>query len=204
MPSTDPSTVRTFQTLVRVRHPDQLLEPLDATAPTDLALAGPTVIIEVVGAREALDALLRVRRVAADAPVAAVRVAPADPPPTSARRGLDLRSIGAIVLIAACALGAILAARWGSPVVTTIVTVSVLALAPVLAVAAVLSLRRIRRAPLTRRRYFERRRSIAVIAVPSPDSPAALSLASSVRRELDTARSGDGQYDVTVFEPAAD
>ena len=95
MPSTDPSTVRTFQTLVRVRHPDQLLEPLDATAPTDLALAGPTVIIEVVGAREALDALLRVRRVAADAPVAAVRVAPADPPPTSARRGLDLRSIGA-------------------------------------------------------------------------------------------------------------
>ncbi|MFN8021303.1 MAG: hypothetical protein U0Q03_07225 [Acidimicrobiales bacterium] len=189
---------------MRDRHPDQVLEPLDATAPTDLALAGPTVIIEIVGAREALDALLRVRRVAADAPVAAVRVAPADPTPSASRRHLDLRSGAAILVIAVCALGAILAARWGSPVVSTVITVAVLVLAPVLAVAAVVWLRRVRRAPMVRRRYFERRRSIAVIAVASPDPPAALSLASSVRRELETARSGDGHYDVRVFEPVAD
>lgn len=191
----------TFRDFVQAAHPDRVLEPLDATAPTDLRIVGPTVIIEVVGAREALDALARVRRVAGDGPVAAVRVAVSEVPTEPPRLRPTWRRVIVGVAMVALAAGAVLAARTGSSVVSTAVTVTAAALAPVLVVALVASWYRARREPVERRRYFERRRSIAVIAVPSPDEPSATSLAAAVRHELDNARSGTGRYEVSVIDP---
>jgi hypothetical protein len=197
----DVTRAATLQAFVRANHPDRLLEPLDASAPTDLPILGPTVIVEVVGAREALDALARVRRIARESEVAAVRVAVPEIPVERPRVRPSWRHVITVVAAGALVVGGVLATRWGSSVVSTAVGVSALALAPVLVLAAVVEVRRARREPLTRRRYFERRRSIAVIAVPAADGPAATTLASTVRRELDAARPGNGRYDVTVLDP---
>lgn len=191
----------TLQAFVRAQHPDRLLEPLDASAPTDLPIERPTVIVEVVGAREALDALARVRRLASDTTVAAVRVAVADAPVELPRLRPTWRRVIVAVAAGALVVGGVMATRWGSSVFSTAVGVTALSLAPLLVLAGVAELRRARREPMTRRRYFERRRSIAVIAVPSADDPAASSFAASLRRELDNARSGDGRYEVTVLDP---
>jgi hypothetical protein len=191
----------TLQAFVLAAHPHRLVEQLDASAPTDLVIDGPTVIVEVVGAREALDALARVRRVAPDTTVAAVRVAVPEVPVEQARlRPTWRRTIVAVTAIA-LVVGGALATRWGSSLVTTAAGVVALALAPVLVMAALAEVRRARREPVTRRRYFERRRSIAVIALAPADRLTATSLATSLRRELDTAGPGDGRYDVTLLDP---
>lgn len=205
-------TSSTLRTLVRSTHPDGVLEPLDAHAPTDLPLRGPTVIIEVVGAREALDALARVRRVAADAPVAAVRIATATsdatdpgmsrtPWPRRVRTWWSWRSGVLAVLVGAVVVGTVVAARRGSAVVSTVAAVAAGSLALLAVIAATTAWVRARRQPVERRRHFERRRSLAVIAVAPPDDLSAAQLATSVRRELQHARPGEHCYDVTVFEP---
>lgn len=198
-------TSATLRELVRETHPHRLMEPLDTTALTDLSLASPTVIIEVVGAREGLDALIRVRRVAADAPVAAVRVAAMDRGPDRGgrrRTGIATVCLGAL---AATAIGAWVV-RMGAEGTTarTATLVAALAIAPVMAYLAVGALRTVRsarRTPMQRRRHFERRRSITVIAVPSADGSSASRLASTVRRELDSVHAGDALIDVSVFDP---
>lgn len=198
-------TSATLRELVRETHPHRLMEPLDTTALTDLSLASPTVIIEVVGAREGLDALIRVRRVAADAPVAAVRVAAMDRGPDRGgrrRTGIATVCLGAL---AARAIGAWVV-RMGAEGTTarTATLVAALAIAPVVAylvVGALRTVRSARRTPMERRRHFERRRSITVIAVPSADGSSASRLASTVRRELDSVHAGDALIDVSVFDP---
>ncbi len=195
-------TTATLRELVRETHPHRVMEPLDTTALTDLSLASPTVIIEVVGAREGLDALIRVRRVAADAPVAAVRVAAigAGPDRRHARCGrLALGAMFALAVVAAVV-------RVGSDgttarTATLVVAAAVAPISAVLAVVAARSIRRARRGPMQRRRHFERRRSITVIAVPSADERSATRLASTVRRELDSVHAGDALIDVSVFDP---
>lgn len=199
-------TSATLRELVRETHPHRLMEPLDTTALTDLSLASPTVIIEVVGAREGLDALIRVRRVAADAPVAAVRVAAMDRRPD--RRHGRTRTVIATVCVSVLAATAVTAwaLRMGADGAgaRTATLVAAAAAAPVvarLAVAATRTMRRARRTPMQRRRHFERRRSITVIAVPSVDGSSASQLASTVRRELDSVHAGDALIDVSVFDP---
>jgi hypothetical protein len=191
----------TLQAFVQANHPEGLLEPLDASAPTDLAIERPTVVVEVVGAREALDALARVRRLAPDLDVAAVRVATQDVPVEAPRLRASWNRVIVVVTVLALVGGGVLATRWGSSVVSTAIGVSALTVAPLLLVASLVEIRRARREPVTRRRYFERRRSIAVIAVASADDSAATTLASTVRRELANARPGNGQYDVMVLDP---
>ena len=200
-------TTGTLRELVRETHPHRVMEPLDTTALTDLRLASPTVIIEVVGAREGLDALTRVRRVAADAPVAAVRVAAIGVEADHEHRRLG--RLGAIALraLAATAVAAAVV-RMGSDgttarTATVVLAAAVAPIAAVLAITALRSVRRAKRAPMQRRRHFERRRSITFIAVPSLDERSATQLASTVRRELDSVHAGDALIDVSVFDPPA-
>ena len=193
----------TLRGLVSEAHPHHLMEPLDATAPTDLLLESPTVIIEVVGAREGIDALARVRRVVNDAPVAAVRISAMDTHghldrATPPRRGAPLAWLA--VLAVAVIVAIRVSAAVGLPT-SAIVSATVGVGAPLLIVTSLRAWRRARRAPAVRRRHFERRRSITVIAVSSLDETTASSLASSVRRELDSAHTGDSHYEVSVFDP---
>ena len=181
------------------------MEPLDTTALTDLRLASPTVIIEVVGAREGLDALARVRRVAADAPVAAVRVAAIGVGSDRERGRLGRLGMVAMRVLAALAVTAAVV-RVGSDgttarAATLVLAAAVAPIAAVLAITALRSMRRSRRGPMQRRRHFERRRSITFIAVPSLDERSATRLASTVRRELDSVHAGDALIDISVFDP---
>ncbi len=190
----------TLKDLVREAHPHHVVEPLDATVRTDLLLCSPTVIIEVIGAREGIDVLARVRRVAPDAPLAAMRISAIDVEPEHPERraGARLQAGAAGVLAFAVAVGL---AIWDPPVMSPAVSVGAMVALPVLAVALVRAWRRTRRTPVERRRYFERRRSITVIAVVMADEISASALASTVRRELDGSRPGVGRVDVSVFDP---
>lgn len=199
-------TSATLRELVRETHPHRLMEPLDTTALNDLSLASPTVIIEVVGAREGLDALIRVRRVAPDAPVAAVRVAAMDrgPDRRQGRLGRRIAMICLGVLAATAITASVLRIGADGSAARTATIVAAAAAAPVvasLAVASARTMRRARRTPMQRRRHFERRRSITVIAVRSIDGSSATRLASTVRRELDSVHAGDALIDVSVFDP---
>ena len=198
-------TTATLRELVRETHPHRVMEPLDTTALTDLSLASPTVIIEVVGAREGLDALTRVRRVAADAPVAAVRVAAIGVGPDRQRSRLGRLGVTVMCALATMAVAAAVV-RVGATgatarTATVVVAAAVAPIAVVLVITGLRSMRRSRRGPMQRRRHFERRRSIMFIAVPSLDERSATRLASTVRRELDSAHAGDALIDVSVFDP---
>ena len=196
----------TLREFVRETHPHRLMEPLDTTALTDLSLLSPTVIIEVVGAREGLDALIRVRRVAAEAPVAAVRVAATDRSPDRRhrRRAAGLATAGLGVLAATAIVAWMLRMGADGSVARTATVVAAVAAAPILVSLTVMTartMRSARRTPMQRRRHFERRRSITVIAVASVDGSSATWLASTVRRELDSVHAGDARIDVSVFDP---
>lgn len=194
----------TLQTLVRSTHDRWSLDTLDATAPTDLRLARPTVIVEVAGARAGLDALSRVRRIAHDEPVAAIRLAPSESiseltrPQPGSRVAWLVVVLGALAGVVVTALTGREAFHRGSS--GTAMFGAAVAASLVGSVAAVRWWRRERREPAARRHHFEQRRCIAVIAVSSADAGSASHLASTVRRVLDDAAPTD-RYDVTVFEP---
>lgn len=191
---------RTFTDLVGEAHPHHTMEPLDAAVPTELSLRSPTVIIEVVGAREGIDVLARVRRVQPEASIAAVRISAVDVVPEHPERRAGARVlaafVGALVLAAA-----IVVAVWNPVSLGAVVWIAIVVVAPLLAVAAVRAWQRTRHTPVERRRYFERRRSITVIGVAAADEVSASALASSIRRELDSSRSGAGRYDLSIFDP---
>ncbi|MCB0998464.1 MAG: hypothetical protein KDB40_04140 [Acidimicrobiales bacterium] len=189
---------------MRSTHQSWSLDALDATAPADLRLARPTVIVEVVGARAGLDALSRVRRVAHDGAVAAIRVAPSEvlAEPSRPRPG---RRVGWTVVVLGALIGLVVTALTGREAFDrgssgTAMLGAAAAASLVGIVAAARWWRRARREPVARRRHFEQRRCIAVIAVSSADTTSASHLATTVRRALDDASPAD-RYDVSVFEP---
>ncbi len=191
---------QSFTRLVSEAHPNHTMEPLDATVATELTLVSPTVIIEVVGAREGIDVLGRVRRVQPDALIAAVRLSAVDVVPEHPERRKGARAFagvaGALTLAAAIVFALLNPVSLGA-----VVLLSIVVAAPALVVAGVRAWQRTRRTQVERRRYFERRRSIAVIAVASADDVSASALASSIRRDLDSARTGAGRYDLRIVGP---
>ncbi len=189
-----------FTDLVSEAHPHHTMEPLDATVPTELALGSPTVIIEVVGAREGIDVLSHVRRVQPDAQIAAVRISAVEVVPEHPERRAGARALASIAGALTFAVAIVLAV-WNPASLDSLVRVSIVVVAPTLVVVGVRAWQRTRRTPVERRRYFERRRSIAVIAVASADEVSASALASSIRRDLDSARPGAGRYDLRIVEP---
>lgn len=193
-------TATTLRDRVRDTHPHRRMESLDAATLSDLFLVSPTVIIEVVGAREGIDALTRVRRIAVDAPLAAVRVAPADLEPDHVERTPIARFIALAVASLAFVAAVVASARTSAAIGATVSVVLIVS-APILSVAAVRAVQHARRGPVDRRRHFERRRSVTVIAVGSIDARSAARLATSVRRELEVAHTGNARYDVSVFDP---